>query len=263
MFKRWHQSKGQSGDRRPFDRETDDLEKDLRDKNIKGSTSKGVETGDRAVKVQAGSVQLEGMLNVPQGAESLIVFVHGSGSSRHSPRNQFIAKELQQAGLATLLFDLLTAKEEEIDRYTRHLRFDIDLLAQRVIGAADWLGEQPPTGRLKLGLFGASTGAAAALTAAAERTGKVGAVVSRGGRPDLAFKSLPQVEAPTLLIVGELDMQVIPLNERALANMNAGLEKQLVIVPGASHLFKEPGTLEQVARLARDWFTQHLANRPA
>lgn len=258
MFERWYRARGQSGDRRPFDRETDDREKDPRNKNIKDSTSKGVETGDRAVKVQAGSVQLEGTLNIPQGAEGLVLFVHGSGSSRHSSRNQFVAKELRHAGLATLLFDLLSAEEEEVDRYTRHLRFDISLLAQRTIGAADWLSEQLLTSELKLGLFGASTGAAAALIAAAERTGKIGAVVSRGGRPDLALKSLPQVEAPTLLIVGQLDRQVIELNEKALANMNAVSEKKLVVVPGATHLFEEPGALEYAARLARDWFTQHL-----
>jgi len=186
-----------------------------------------------------------------------VVFAHGSGSSRHSPRNRYVAGVLQQAGLATLLIDLLTAAEEQVDLQTAHLRFDIDLLAARLAGAADWLAAQPATADLGLGLFGASTGAAAALVAAAQRPGAVRAIVSRGGRPDLAGAALPQVQAPTLLIVGGADVPVIGMNESAAAQMRA--PHRLVIVPGATHLFEEPGTLEAVARLARDWFTAHLS----
>jgi dienelactone hydrolase len=187
------------------------------------------------------------------------LFVHGSGSSRHSPRNQYVARELQEAGLATLLFDQLTSSEEEEDMRTRHLRFDIDLLARRTAGALEWLESQPYVQGLKRGLFGSSTGAAAALIAAADRPDRVDAVVSRGGRPDLAGPSLPAVQTPTLLIVGENDDVVIDLNKKALAQMQEGSEKKLTIVPGASHLFEEPGTLEYAARLARDWFRRHLS----
>jgi dienelactone hydrolase len=187
------------------------------------------------------------------------LFVHGSGSSRHSRRNQYVARELQEAGLATLLFDLLTSSEEEEDMRTRHLRFDIDLLARRTAGALEWLESQPYVQGLKRGLFGSSTGAAAALIAAADRPDRVDAVVSRGGRPDLAGPSLPAVQTPTLLIVGENDDVVIDLNKKALAQMQEGSEKKLTIVPGASHLFEEPGTLEYAARLARDWFRRHLS----
>jgi pimeloyl-ACP methyl ester carboxylesterase len=187
-----------------------------------------------------------------------VVFVHGSGSSRHSPRNQFVAQILQEGGLATLLFDLLTPYEEETDLRTRHLRFDIDMLARRTAGVLEWLDLQPFAYELKRGLFGSSTGAAAALIAAAELPDKVGAVVSRGGRPDLAGPALPKVQAPTLLIVGANDETVIELNEEALDQMQTGLDKKLMIVPGASHLFEEEGTLEYAACLARDWFQTHL-----
>lgn len=211
------------------------------------------------VQILSTGVRLEGMVSIPQDASGLVVFVHGSGSSRHSPRNQYVARELQEGGLATLLFDLLTPEEEQIDERTRHLRFDIDLLARRTAGALEWLDLQPYARELKRGLFGSSTGAAAALIAAAELPEKVDAVVSRGGRPDLAGAALPRVQAPTLLIVGGYDKVVINLNEHALARMQPGDDKRLVIVPGASHLFEEPGKLEEAARLARDWFQEHLS----
>jgi putative phosphoribosyl transferase len=213
---------------------------------------------ERVVAVGVGEVTLEGNLVVPTGATGIVLFAHGSGSSRHSPRNRFVAQVLQQAGLGTLLIDLLTEEEEAIDLTTRHLRFDIPLLARRLVGAVDWLGEHPATRRLRIGLFGASTGAAAALLAAAARPRAVGAVVSRGGRPDLAGEALPEVAAPTLLIVGGHDDVVIELNEQALARLRC--EKRLLIVPGATHLFEERGTLEQVAAHAREWFTRHLVS---
>jgi putative phosphoribosyl transferase len=216
-------------------------------------------TAHQSVRILSAGVQLEGILSVPQDARGLVVFVHGSGSSRHSPRNQYVAQTLQEAGLATLLFDLLTAQEEEIDLQTRHLRFDIDLLAKRTAGAIEWLDLQPYVQGLKRGLFGSSTGAAAALITAAELPEKVDAIVSRGGRPDLAGAALQKVQAPTLLIVGGNDAVVINLNKQALAQMQPGEEKKLMIVPGASHLFEEPGTLEFAARLARDWFESHLS----
>ncbi|HLO33858.1 MAG TPA: alpha/beta fold hydrolase [Anaerolineales bacterium] len=215
-------------------------------------------TENRYVEILSTGVHLEGILSIPEDAHGLVVFVHGSGSSRHSPRNQFVAETLQEGGLATLLFDLLTASEEEFDLRTRHLRFDIDLLARRTAGVLEWLDLQPYAFELKRGLFGSSTGAAAALIAAAELPDKVEAVVSRGGRPDLAGPALPKVQAPTLLIVGSNDEEVIELNEQALAQMGPGEENKLMIVPGASHLFEEPGTLEYAARLARDWFESHL-----
>jgi dienelactone hydrolase len=208
----------------------------------------------------AGTEVLEGILNIPERAEGIVVFVHGSGSSRNSPRNQYVAQQLNEGGLATLLFDLLTAEEEQIDLRTRHLRFDIDLLARRTMEATDWLIQQPFTKELNVGHFGASTGAAAALIAAAERPGVVRAVVSRGGRPDLASKALPRVKAPTLLIVGGNDVPVIGMNEQALEQMETGSEKKLKIIPGATHLFEEPGALEQVVRLARDWFHRFLSS---
>jgi dienelactone hydrolase len=208
------------------------------------------------VRVAAGTVTLEGNLNVPEGAGAVILFAHGSGSGRHSPRNRHVARVLNEAKLATLLIDLLTSQEEEIDRHTARLRFDIDLLARRLMHATDWLTCQPDTRHLRIGYFGASTGAAAALLAAAELPDLVGAVVSRGGRPDLAGPALPRVRAPTLLIVGGNDVQVIELNRAALAQLRC--EKQLVIIPGATHLFEEPGALEQVARLAREWFLRYL-----
>jgi dienelactone hydrolase len=216
-------------------------------------------TENRYVQILSTGVRLEGMVSIPEEAKGMVLFVHGSGSSRHSPRNQYVAQTLQEGGLATLLFDLLTPEEEQIDQQTRHLRFDIGLLARRTAGALEWLDLQPYARDHKRGLFGSSTGAAAALIAAAEIPEKVDAVVSRGGRPDLAGRSLSSVQAPTLLIVGAYDEVVIDLNQNALAQMQAGTEKKLIIVPGASHLFEEPGTLEYAARLASDWFQRHLS----
>jgi len=213
------------------------------------------------VQVATGPVTLEGDLSVPAGARAVVLFAHGSGSSRHSPRNRFVAQALRGAGLGTLLIDLLTPEEEAVDTLTGHLRFDIGLLAERLIGATDWLREEPEVGELPIGYFGASTGAGAALVAAGERPNVVGAVVSRGGRPDLAGPALARVRAPTLLIVGGNDGPVIGMNEEALEQVGAA-EKQLVIIPGASHLFEEPGALEEVARLAADWLRHHLT-RPA
>ncbi|PYS61360.1 MAG: hydrolase [Acidobacteria bacterium] len=193
-------------------------------------------------------------MNISAGARGVVLFAHGSGSSRHSPRNQFVARTIREAGVGTMLFDLLTAEEEAVDIHTRHLRFDIGLLADRLIDATDWIkGEFD---YLSVGYFGSSTGGGAALVAAAEVGDRVGAVVSRGGRPDLAGDALPKVKSPTLLIVGGLDYQVIEMNEAAFARMRC--EKELKIVPGATHLFEEPGTLEEVARLAADWFGRHL-----
>jgi len=217
-----------------------------------------INTENRYVQILSTGVRLEGIVSLPEEPQGIVLFVHGSGSSRHSPRNQYVAETLQEAGLATLLFDLLTAEEEQVDQRTRHLRFDINLLARRTAGVLEWLNLQPYTYGLKTGLFGASTGAAAALMAAAEMPEKVDAIVSRGGRPDLAGEALSKVEAPTLLIVGAYDDVVIVLNEEALDQMQAGAEKKLMIVPGATHLFEEPGALEYVARLARDWFKFHL-----
>ncbi|HLO15819.1 MAG TPA: alpha/beta family hydrolase [Anaerolineales bacterium] len=215
-------------------------------------------TENRYVQILSTGVRLEGIVSIPEDARGFVVFIHGSGSSRHSPRNQYVAQTLQEGGLATLLFDLLTAYEEESDLQTRHLRFDIDLLARRTAGVLEWLDLQPYSYGLKRGLFGSSTGAAAALMTAAELPHKVNAVVSRGGRPDLAGRALAHVEAPTLLIVGGNDDVVIDLNEQALAQMQPWTETKLTIVPGASHLFEEPGALEYAARLARDWFQMHL-----
>ena len=209
-----------------------------------------------AVRINIDRVTLDGDLSVPAGAAGIVLFAHGSGSSRNSPRNQYVARALQQAGLATLLFDLLTADEEEIDERTTEIRFDIALLAERLIGATDWVAHEAETRGLQVGYFGASTGAAAALVAAAERRQAVGAVISRGGRPDLAGSALSRVSAPTLLIVGGRDPIVLEMNRQAMAEIRA--EKKLEIVPGATHLFEEPGALEVVASLARDWFGQHL-----
>jgi putative phosphoribosyl transferase len=206
--------------------------------------------------VEAGGVGLEGSLAVPEGAAAIVVFAHGSGSSRHSRRNRFVADAFNTVGLATLLFDLLTPNEETIDLRTGALRFDIRLLADRLTGAVDWVGARPAIQALRIGLFGASTGAAAALIAAARRPDIVGAVVSRGGRPDLAGDALPAVQAPTLLIVGGRDTQVLELNQQASELMR--VEHRLAIVPGASHLFEEPGKLAEVAAHAGDWFQQHL-----
>lgn len=211
---------------------------------------------NRAVHIITSSVVLEGDLAVPEGARAVVLFAHGSGSSRHSKRNQHVAHVLQESQLATLLLDLLTAEEEALDIATGEVRFDIGLLAARVVGATDWLLAQPETRDLRVGYFGASTGAAAALVAAVERAAAVGAVVSRGGRPDLAWPVLPRVRAPTLLVVGGRDSTVLELNRRAFEQLRA--EKELVVIPGATHLFEEPGALEEVARLARDWFARHL-----
>ena len=215
-------------------------------------------TENRYVQILSTGVRLEGIVSIPEDARGFVVFVHGSGSSRHSPRNQYVAQTLQEGGLATLLLDLLTPYEEESDIQTRYLRFDIDLLARRTAGVLEWLDLQPYAYGLKKGLFGSSTGAAAALIAAAELPDRVDAVVSRGGRPDLAGRALQGVEAPTLLIVGGNDDVVIDLNEQALSQIQAGTETKLTVVPGASHLFEEPGALEHAARLARDWFQTHL-----
>ena len=215
-------------------------------------------TENRYVQILSTGVRLEGIVSIPEDARGLVVFVHGSGSSRHSPRNQYVAQTLQAGGLATLLFDLLTAYEEESDLQTRYLRFDINLLARRTAGVMEWLELQPYAYGMKRGLFGSSTGAAAALMAAAELPDQVDAVVSRGGRPDLAGAALRDVEASTLLIVGGSDDVVIDLNEQALQHISVDTEKKLVVVPGASHLFEEPGALEEAARLARDWFQAHL-----
>jgi putative phosphoribosyl transferase len=210
--------------------------------------------GTREVQIPASEVTLSGELNIPRNAAGVVLFAYGSGSSRHSPRNQFVARTIRNAGLGTLLFDLLTRDEEAIDTYTRHLRFDIDLLADRLINATYWLNGK--FDHVRAGYFGASTGAAAALVAAGQLGEIVGAVVSRGGRPDLAADSLPLVKAPTLLIVGGLDYPVIEMNRRAYARLRC--EKEIEIVPGATHLFEEPGTLDQVAHLAADWFQTHL-----
>jgi putative phosphoribosyl transferase len=221
---------------------------------MNNSVAQAVE--QRPVQVPAGTVTLDGNLTLPEYAQAIVLFAHGSGSSRHSPRNRYVARVLNEAKLATLLIDLLTLHEEVIDTRTAHLRFDIDLLAERLVDATDWLTQFPDTKHLPIGYFGASTGAAAAPAAAAVRPDVVGAVVSRGGRPDLAGSALPRVRAPTLLIVGGDDRQVIELNRAALAQLRC--EKQLVIVPAATHLFEEPGALDEVARLARDWFQRYL-----
>ena len=215
------------------------------------------EAVEQAVRVSAGPVTLEGNLGVPEGTRGVVLFAHGSGSGRHSPRNRFVAGQQRQAGLATLLIDLLTEEEEAVDQYTAQHRFDIGLLAERLVGVTKWLAQDQRTAGLSVGHFGASTGAAAALVAAARLPDIVNAVVSRGGRPDLARDWLLAVRAPTLLIVGGDDEPVIDLNEEALARLAAPVKK-LVIVPGATHLFEEPGKLDEVARLAADWFTHHL-----
>jgi pimeloyl-ACP methyl ester carboxylesterase len=196
-------------------------------------------------------------LEIPEGAKGIVVFVHGSGSSRHSPRNRYVAEELQKRGLGTLLFDLLTAEEERIDMITREFRFNIDLLAKRLSDVTAWLLKTEEIKELNIGYFGASTGAAAALIGAGEYPEQVKAVVSRGGRPDLAENALMYVKSPTLFIVGERDTQVIKLNQWAFEKLSVK-DKELKIVPGATHLFEEPGTLEEAARLAGEWFTKYL-----
>ena len=209
------------------------------------------------VQIPAGREMLSGNLTIPENAISLTLFAHGSGSSRHSPRNQFVARTMNRAGLGTLLFDLLTPEEEARDSYTREHRFNISLLAERLVHATKWSRQQDEMRDLRIGYFGSSTGGAAALVGAAELPQDVGAVVSRGGRPDLAGDALPKVQAPTLLIVGGNDDVVIELNEMARDQMRC--EVKLEIIPGATHLFEEPGGLEQVAKLASDWFALHLS----
>lgn len=218
------------------------------------STGDGTES---EVSIEAGKVTLEGTLNLPTVASGIVLFAHGSGSSRHSPRNRYVAKVLQSKGIGTLLFDLLTREEESVDEWTGQLRFDIPFLAVRLIDATHWVLQRPDMKRMRLGYFGASTGAGAALVAAAQLPDVVAAVVSRGGRPDLAKGALGSVRAPTLLIVGGDDEPVISMNRQALEELRCK-EKKLVIVPGATHLFEEPGTLEEVAGLAADWFSGHF-----
>ena len=220
-----------------------------------GSTSYAAH--EQIIRIDVGVGNIEGSLIIPEVAQGVILFAHGSGSSRHSSRNKFVAGELQRLGFGTLLIDLLTAHEEQIDVRTAHIRFDIGLLANRVASATDWLAANSATRNLPLGYFGASTGGAAALVAAAQRK-DVRAIVSRGGRPDLADEALPQVRAATLLIVGGLDYQVIELNRQAFDRLSQVREKQMQIVPGATHLFEEPGTLEKVVQLAGEWFSLHL-----
>lgn len=215
---------------------------------------------DELVHIKADSAVLEGALSLPEETEAVVIFAHGSGSSRHSRRNQFVANVLRKAGIGTLLFDLLTEAEDTV--YEN--RFDIPLITRRLIASTHWLKEKPQaaryhTDKLNMGYFGASTGAAAAIAAAAELTAEIGAVVSRGGRPDLAMESLGRLRTPTLLIVGGRDESVLELNQRAYELINA--PKELEVVPGATHLFEEPGALEEVARLATEWFGRHLANK--
>lgn len=211
---------------------------------------------DQEVRVPIAGAALVGRLTIPEGAHGLVIFAHGSGSSRHSPRNWYVAEILHNYKIATLLIDLLTPEEEEEDLRTRLLRFDIPMLAGRLVEIAKWAKVTPETEHLKIGYFGSSTGGGAALMAAAQYRGDIGAIVSRGGRPDLAGKFLTHVKSPSLLIVGERDPQVLALNEQALAQMNA--QSELHIIPGATHLFEEPNTLEMVAREAAEWFAQHL-----
>jgi putative phosphoribosyl transferase len=212
---------------------------------------------ERAVRIPEGGAVIDGDLVVPEPAEGVVVFAHGTGSGRHSARNRFVAGELQRAGLATLLLDLLTGEEEQVDLRTRHLRFDIGLLARRLLAAGRWVRADDALAGLPVGYFGASTGAAAALIAAAEEPDMVGAVVSRGGRPDLARDELERVSCATLLIVGGADEAVLDLNRQALARLQ--VDASLEVVPGATHLFEEPGALEAVAHLAQGWFTSHLS----
>jgi putative phosphoribosyl transferase len=227
-----------------------------------------LDSNEQHIQIPIGSMSLSGDLNIPDGTQGVVLFAHGSGSGRHSPRNRYVAKVLQEAGLGTLLFDLLTEDEEIIDEQTRHLRFDIGLLADRLVGATDWLLQRFDVSDddddiPSLGYFGASTGAAAALVAAARRADTVRAVVSRGGRPDLAGEYLDQVRAPTLLLVGGNDEPVIGLNQDAYDKLKLLKEdeKRLTIIPGATHLFEEPGKLEQVAQLASGWFSRFLKHQ--
>ena len=208
------------------------------------------------MKIPVGEVVVEGILTLPPGAIGVVLFAHGSGSSRFSTRNQYVSKEFNKAKIGTLLFDLLTQEEEETDIITAEYRFNIPLLVDRLIGATEWLKNDPKTKRLAFGYFGASTGAAAALIAAAKLRSEISAVVSRGGRPDLAGEYLPNVLSPTLMLVGSLDTEVIELNRRAMDQIKA--EKKIVIIPGATHLFEEQGTLEEVAKVSIDWFLKYL-----
>ena len=211
----------------------------------------------REVLIDLEGVTLEGTLALPKDAQGLVLFAHGSGSSRHSPRNRYVAQILQSQRIGTLLFDLLTRQEESVDQYSGELRFDIPFLARRLVGATRWIANDAGTRNLKVGYFGASTGAGAALVAAAELPGVVSAIVSRGGRPDLAGSALAIVRVPTLLIVGGDDEPVITMNREALERLQCP-DKKLVIIPGATHLFEEPGTLEEVARVAAEWFSRHF-----
>lgn len=215
-------------------------------------------SSEHAVSICSREITLEGDLSVPRYAKGIVIFAHGSGSSRYSPRNRYVARTLQDSGLATLLFDLLTIQEEDEERCTRHLRFNIPLLADRLVSTTDWIKSNSETKNLNIGYFGASTGAAAALVAAANRPNVVEAVVSRGGRPDLAGTELQFVKAPTLLVVGENDQTVIELNKTALMKLNKVKNKKIIIIPRATHLFEEPGTLEQVASIASNWFLNYL-----
>jgi putative phosphoribosyl transferase len=208
---------------------------------------------ERSVHIPAGPCALAGILSVPEASHALVLFAHGSGSGRLSPRNQYVARALNQAGIGTLLMDLLTEEEDTVYK----TRFNIDLLTERLLLATQWAREQPSTRQLAVGYFGASTGAAAALRAAAASSSAIGAVVSRGGRPDLAEDALPHVRAPTLLIVGGNDKVVLDLNRQAYARL--ACEKNLVVVPGATHLFEEPGKLEEVARYAMEWFQRYVS----
>jgi dienelactone hydrolase len=221
---------------------------------MKNSLEKNTED---TVEIPSGNVALEGNLTVPTGAAAVVLFAHGSGSSRHSPRNRYVADKFHQAGLATLLFDLLSADEEDFDIRTTRLRFDIALLTERLLSATDWVHENSSLKGFKIGCFGASTGAGAALVAAAEKPELVAAVVSRGGRPDLAGSSLARVRCPTLLIVGGNDQSVIELNRQAMEMMKS--DTKLEIIPRATHLFEEPGALDAVSALAANWFEMHLA----
>lgn len=213
----------------------------------------------RDVLIPSGKVDLEGELNIPEGARGVVLFAHGSGSSRHSSRNKYVARTLHESSIGTLLFDLLTKEEEEEEKYTRHLRFNIGLLVSRLVDATNWIAAQPEIETLPIGYFGSSTGAAAALVAAAQLGEPVAVIVSRGGRPDLAGPSLPRVKAPTLLIVGGRDEQVLALNWEAYGRLHC--EKKVEIVDTATHLFEEPGTLEEVARLAAEWFQRHFESK--
>ena len=214
---------------------------------------------ERSIQIPVDGTRIDGNLSVPQDLRGVVAFAHGSGSSRLSPRNRYVAEVLQNAGFATLLLDLLTEAEELLDRDTARLRFNIPSLANRLLHATEWLIEQPELHGMKIGYFGASTGAAAALVAAAESGNRIAAVVSRGGRPDLAGTALRKVQAPTLLIVGGNDHVVLDLNYEAITQLEC--EKSMEIVPHATHLFEEPGALEEVARLARQWFEQHIGHR--